>query len=527
MPHKTASVGVVSTGKKYPFNLLDKCYFEFNENMEYEICDINARELLNYNRFDLYANLVYIDHKEKHIDISYALDLYKARTQAITGGVYKEQGNEAKDSFKKYIAVFDRLIDDFKQNRFNREISLIPVRANNVLIDGSHRVSCAAYFNKIIRIVKFKNIYAESITSQWLEDHFLLSQYLDRSALEYCKWNKHIYMLCIWPKTFVLPAQKQQADNLIIKTCAVVYRKKLKMSYTAIRNMMIQIYSHMDWIGTVDTHFRSVFAKVDEVWNPVGTVEFILIESDTFQKVFNLKQQIREIYGIKLGSMHSSDNYRETYQIANLIYNSNSMHHLETSQPEKYVTAFRTIEKYKEAIKKAGDSFEDYIIDSSMAMAIYGIRDANDLDYLTSVSDCCKILKILEDHHRKNIEYHRNDIEYHGKNIESLIYNPNNYFIFNELKFISLDQLSQFKQTRYLATKDAKDINDIKMIAIYKNSNQHPFIFFVLKIKNSFRRNRSIFNREFKNFVFVILKKIHLYNTIRTLYRTIKINKDT
>ena len=65
-----------------------------------------------------------------------------------------------------------------------------------------------------------------------------------------------IYTCCfLWPKAFKNSTHLQEANELIEERIPIVYKKKLQMSYNAIRNLMIQIYAHMDWVGTVDNDF--------------------------------------------------------------------------------------------------------------------------------------------------------------------------------------------------------------------------------------------------------------------------------
>jgi hypothetical protein len=503
--------------KKYPFNLLDKCHINFDKNLEYEIFDVNAQELLLPERFDLFAILLYIDHKVKGIrDLSFAKEIYKNRTHIMTGFTNSEIGNPYKNNFDDFISTLDNLIETFRISDFDPQKSLIPIDRNNVLLDGAHRVSCAAYFNKKVRVVKFSTLNAPLDTASFFEKQALHTQYLDAMALEYCRWRKNTYMAFIWPKSFSMPNEKKEADELINRSCTVIYRKKMRLTYTAIRNLMLQIYGHMSWIGTIDNHFSTTYAKADEVWDNNGYVEFVLLESDEYKKVFDLKQQVRAIYKIDLASIHTTDNYRETWQAANLIYNLNSLHHLETGQPDKFAHSFKLIEKYKNLLCQLNCNFDNYILDSSIVMAIYGIREAGDLDYLTI--DPSSDLIAIRLKNKELIDCNNNLLDFHVIPLADLIYNPRNYFVFNELKFMSLDRILVFKQ----AKNEKKDKNDVKLIVAYRDLNNHKFQFFMLRLKNNFRRRKIIYRRNLIMYILIFLQKIYLYKFIRKIYRTIK-----
>ena len=58
--------------KEEQLKKLDKCYFNYNLEQRCEEMVIPARQLLGSSRFDLYAILVYIDHRVRGVnDLSY------------------------------------------------------------------------------------------------------------------------------------------------------------------------------------------------------------------------------------------------------------------------------------------------------------------------------------------------------------------------------------------------------------------------------------------------------------------------
>lgn len=505
------------SNKNYPFNLLDDCHLPIDENQRYEVFEIDAKKLLSYKRFDLYAILLYIDHKVKGLDMSFATELYQKRTQAMTGYTFKEVGNDLKNSFEKYIESLDKLIEVFKKELFDPDISIVPVDQNNILIDGAHRVSCAAYFNKKITVIKFIDWDIKlDVTSNLLRDKFVLESYTDTMALEYCKWHKNIYMLIFWPKSFNSIEKKNEADLLINDNCNVVYRKKIKLNYTAIRNLMLQIYGHMDWVGSIDDKFQNTYAKATEVYDSNQWVECVLLEAESFQTIYDLKQQIRGIFNIGLASVHTTDNWSETNQVANLLFNPNSIHHLETSEPDKFKNSYQLVEEYKSIIKSIGHNCDDYILDASIVMSLYGIREANDLDYLTTSQDKDKVASSVKT--LGTIDNHHDFFKYHTKKLNDLLYNPSNYFVFNEMKFITLENLSAYKIQR----GEKKDLVDVKLIKMYQNKNNRSLKFYMLTIKNDFKRKKSIYRIAFILNLMYVLKKTHLYTPLKKFYHLVK-----
>jgi hypothetical protein len=239
---------------------------------------------------------------------------------------------------------------------------------------------------------------------------------------------------------------------------------------------------------------------------------------------------MRGVYGVGLASCHSTDNYDETCLAINLICNSNSLHHITNSSPDKYIETFNTVNFFKQIIKKTGQDVSDYVLDSSVVMALYGIRDAKDVDYLTVNPDCYYIEQQAKNSSAKSIECHDMEMDYHNKNIQDLVNNPKNYFIFNGVKFLSLRQLLLFKQNRFLKTKDKKDKYDIYLINKFiNNNNKYSFDKKYEAIKNNFRRNKYILKRILTDAKWKIVMKLiefthktHTYTPLKKLYHRFK-----
>ena len=184
-------------------------------------------------------------------------------------------------------------------------------------------------------------------------------------------------------------------------------------------------------------------------------VEFWLLEANAYEDVFQLKQEIRQLYNIGLSSVHTTDNAKETRQITDLIYNPNSLLHLRKATPDRYEHSFKLVQQYKDLLAENGIEKLHYIVDSSIVMAIYGIREAGDLDYLTDEPEHSEIIK---QESAALIEDHRDYMEYHNLQIQDMLYNANNYFVFNELKFLIPGEIIKFKLNKG-ELKDKRDVD--------------------------------------------------------------------
>lgn len=498
------------------YNKLDKCHFNFQLDQHCQEEVIDARDLLGPARFDLYAILLYIDQYVHGVrDISYAKSVYKERTRAITGFSFSEDGNSQKNSFEDYLKTLNDLIDTFRKGEYDDSKRLIPVDKDYVLIDGAHRVSCAAYFGKKIKVLRLTDLDIIPMTSSVLMKNLLPEWAADAMALEASKWHKDLFMLFLWPKSFINTEVHNESLSLIHDKMIVMYEKEIVMTYQAIRNLMIQIYGHMDWVGTVDNNFASTFAKADEVWEPKGKCRFILAQGPSTDYVLELKGKVRDMFNIGLASMHSTDNQRETLIASNAIFNPNSLHFLKIAQPAKYKKSYKLFEEFKQLLDNNGLNKDAFIIDSSMVLAISGGREAADLDYyaLSELSGKTAALKGVS-----NIEEHDDhQKQFYDCPIDDLINNVSNYFVFNEIKFVSLEKLMAFKKNRYHIHHDAKDSEDIKLISILLSNKDRKLQRWAIASTASYRRYRRRLLSSYYLFRNNLLKRLGLYDKLKQM----------
>ena len=186
-------------------NILEKIdkhiidYYKIDTSKKYDIEYVNARDLLVPERIDLIAKYKYIEAYEKKYETSFFLELYKRTIEAFSNGIYVEPGKEDKNSFQKYIEQFNNLIDDIKQNGIDESISIVPVGANNIILDGAHRVSIAAYFNLKVPVIRFDTAYV-NYGPYFFEQRLLSEEDIKYLITEYCKIKNDVYAICLWPR---------------------------------------------------------------------------------------------------------------------------------------------------------------------------------------------------------------------------------------------------------------------------------------------------------------------------------------
>lgn len=202
---------------------------------------------------------------------------------------------------------------------------------------------------------------------------------------------------------------------------------------------------------------------------------------------YKFKKEIRQKFNV--GTLiHISDNISETIHNCSILYlfqeNTTYKNNLiYTIRYENEKLKMKNVEKtilsklnenlfneFIHSIKISSLNSDDFCIDGSFILAILGIREARNLNFIcldNTISFSNKGLKnhkeILKD---KNINYSKEDI----------LYNPNNHFLFNGIKCINLSIYKQIKINRMNSSSEKsdnyeKDKNDIILIDNYINKS--------------------------------------------------------
>ncbi|MBW3110293.1 hypothetical protein KYJ26_00355 [Bacillus sp. MCCB 382] len=478
---------------------LNKCY-------SIEIVD--ACDLLVKERIDLVAKIKYVEFKDKGYDLSFIKELYAAHIEAFSLGSFSEPGNSEKNTIEKYIKTFDNLIDNIKNNGINKDKSVIPVGYNNAILDGAHRVAIAAYYKLKVPIIRFNNLSA-TYDVKYFKERLLDERYIDYLVNEYCKLKGNQFVACVWPKAKDKDKRKE-LDALINNSCEVIYKKKIKVGYDGLHNLMFQIYSGQGWIGNIKNNFEGAKNKRDACYDKNEILTAYVIENISFEDVLNLKKKIRDIFNIGNHSIHITDTKEEVVQMVNLLLNENSVQFLNNGKPNHYVQFNHFIDKLKAKLIEYNLPLEEFTIDSSSTMALYGLRDVEDIDFLT----ISKEYKVLEDDYFHN---HHDFVKYYNQTLDNLVLNPQNYFYFSDLKFTTLDVILEFKKNRF----EYKDQVDVKLIEnIMKKKSKLNLA--LLKLESSIKRTVRNIKMNIKKLIIISVKKMGVYNYVKRIYKSLR-----
>lgn len=308
--------------------------WRYEDDVELPVEYCQPEQFLVSDRIDLICKLYYIECREKGVDMTFAKELYTEHLRAFSEGTFKEPGNDEKDSLEKYFNTFNHLIDDIKNNGFDTKKSIIPVSDNGVILDGSHRVAVAIYFNIELPVVRIHGV-EQHFDTAFFQKNGLKRIYLDYMVDRYIRSKEQTYVVCLWPAGY--DEEKNNAADIILRENShIVYSKEIKFNYNGIKQLVMQVYHHQSWTGSLDNGFSGAESKAKPCFAKNKPTTVYVIEGITQPEIVELKSKIRDIYQIENHSIHITDTKDEAIEASELLLNENSIHLANYGNPAVY-----------------------------------------------------------------------------------------------------------------------------------------------------------------------------------------------
>lgn len=313
------------------FNLLQKHTVEIYQLKSHEcsIKRVQARTLLKPQRFDLFAKLFYISNVSTHQDE--ALRVYAEHIKAFNPDG-REPGRDDKNGAQDFVSVFNEIIELFRNNEFDENVSVVPVDKNGIILDGAHRIAALAYFDKSVTIAQFDDVEAKcDFDYTYFKNRGLAWDIADIVALEMAEWVEQLLVACLWPST--TPKQKSLVLDKLDKSHSIAYRKDIRCDLRSLTNFVGYIYRGQDW--TQNPSY--VLDKASRVYGK-SALSIVLFSSETpLESILKEKDAIRQLLGKGKDSLHIADNHEETLDIASVTLDQNKMSQWMTNQTLNFV----------------------------------------------------------------------------------------------------------------------------------------------------------------------------------------------
>jgi len=408
--------------------------------------EVPADRLVTWMRFDLMAKYIYARHREAGISSRWAYDLYGSHEKAFNN--YDEKDGSGKKGVQDFVDSFHRTLDSIKRHGFKSDETAVPVSTRNNLIDGAHRVAACLCYDRPVTLLRF-NFEGWYYPYDFFRQRGLAEGYLDAMAYEYCKLKPNTHLVLLFPSAV---GHDDDVRKILLTSSSIVYEKPVRLAGNGPLLLMTQVYKGENWLGDTRNQYAGAQQKASLCFKGDAPMRVFVIETDSPEKLKAIKDRIRDIYRISNHSVHINDTHEETLRVGQVLLNNNSIHFLNHARLQSFATFQKNYGLYRSLLDQPGVNKDNICLTASSVLALYGVRDARDIDYLHFKEALPAAQGIVNSHNKeiKHYPIHRDEI----------IFNPENHFYFDGVKIASIDIIRRMKEQR----GEAKDKKDLELI---------------------------------------------------------------
>lgn len=412
---------------------------------------LEPEDLVSGNRLDVFARTGFVrDRRDGELG-NWSRTLY--RNFLMTSGVDgRGSENGTRSTLADYFRNFEQLIDSLQSGGFDSEISSIPLSKQGIT-NGAHRLAIALELGIRVHIKNSDETFSP-YDYRWMRRRGLASLFVDAMAFELISHTPRARA------TIIFGQEKKIVDaieNELLGSAEIIIRKQIQLSEIGKRRSIQLCYDHNSWWK--DTHLEKLTAERF----PQGEshIDVIFSLETHVDRVRDRKNLLRRI--LPTGNfdrrIHGSDEYFDTFLLAECLLNQNSIDFLNSSPIGSENRIFSALGGNL-MCKNPSTTSRDWCIDGSSTLEIHGLRLAKDLDYvaLPNSTQPAELLSIAELH---NDSYHSGAVDY-----SDVIRDPRKHLRFKGIKFVSLAALMQVK----FQQKDSKAVVDRQLIINWAQS---------------------------------------------------------
>lgn len=429
---------------------------------------VHTSDLIVSTRIDLVIGVDYVDSYERKLATSFLEDLYIQHKKSWNNLKDSVPGGEIFEGKEDFLQRFNRIIDSIKIKKTNLvKIPLQIVDGKYWLGNGFHRVSTLHYFGYAGKYTLCDpttgcagrpidiNFFAKGLS---VNNSPLAPEYCNYIMMRFLEaYLKKYSCIVLFPNKKKLPAEIENTFNKHI-----VFELAVHAEAGFSKNFIELLYIQENWAKkNSKTKASACFlSEGDQV-----QLKIIFIKQYSNEKLKKIKNRIREYYNIGNHSVHTPDTQIENQRLSRL-FNENTISFL------KYTpTLFNNFNSFEKCFKNLKSFCENNKIDtrricvtSSAVLSVYCLRDCRDIDLLVD-KEYLDIFKASP----FGIHNSYANLGHYETTSDDVIYNPQNHFYFDEIKFCILEIIYNYKQYRiennlFGDASINKDKEDIQLI---------------------------------------------------------------
>ena len=415
----------------------------------HEVKNVQPTEFLSPARLDVMAKYVYALQWVLKRRAEWGPHVYREHLRVWNE--FREGDGSGKSSYEDFRASFDELLTHIAHHGFDERRGVIPTGQNNVIIDGAHRVAAALALKTPVKVVCF-GMQPRQYNYEFFRERGLAEEILDDLILQYCRLDDRVRVAVLFPVT---QGREDEMTRTLQESGPILYRKSITISRRGRENLIKLLYRGESWLGDGIRPTPGLLQHVNQRFVDHEPVKFVFFVGGDEDKNRQAKSRIRALFDLGNDPVHINDMHHQTISIAESVLNANSLHLLNHARSGGFRNFSELFRSFKEWLAQEHLDSRLFCIDGSAVLAAYGLRDANDLDYLYAGEPVAQGPSSL-------VSCHNAELSHYDISLDDLVLDPRNYFYFDSVKFLAIHLIRKMKAAR----GEAKDLSDVYRIDV-------------------------------------------------------------
>lgn len=373
-----------------------------------ETFSLQPEKLLVKDNFGILAKYIFAHYEQLNVESSWHKELFEETMKCLDPFISEEEVEKSKQKLKLTLSQL--------ANKNAPNIEPVKINSDFTIISGDEVAIAGLILHQEVPCERVNEIPLITQDHYTLKEKGLRQDFLDAMALTYCKLNQKTRLALIWPLGI---SYENTIKKMWKEVGSIVYEKSFDIQNQA--GYYLLHYSHIkekhDWRSYLLHYFPAYLG-------PKFKVIALLIDSDlTTKEIKRTKRKIRKVIDRKCLSLHIDDEHEESVLSSRALLSDNNIHFMNAYMPKNFRVFLSLFKRYKSYLTKT--NAEMYCLDHTSLPAFLGISDLGQLQFFTKEST-----QEID----KKIQNRNRFLDHDPSQIDEIIFNPNNYFYFDDLK---------------------------------------------------------------------------------------------
>lgn len=417
-----------------------------------------AAELVTAARLDLGAKHLFARLAAMDPGAAWGRRIYLSHLRIWNGSFERVPRMRCADD---YVAAFERILADTAASTPDGLDTVIPVTLDGSALNGAHRIAAALLHQRPVRTIpvevvpdnaRYNGAYFEGLLAARGgadEPGLVLAM-----CLEFVRIAPDCRLVLLFAHT---EQHREQVDAEIAAHGEVVWTFVRRFASERERRALVRLmYEGEAWLGEAEAGFPGSAGKAEACFAAGLDVRFILLwphrDHRDPSSWAHLKSRIRALCNVGNHSVHITDTAAEVDRLLRTAADASAFA-LYADAWSRVLPGFVAQFRAFRALIQSQQRQTDVVITGSAVMALFGLRDSADLDYL-------HVGPAVESNGRGDIASHNAYAGLYPATVTDMVEDPGLHVVVDGVRFLRPSVLAAFKRRR----GEAKDQSDLALL---------------------------------------------------------------